>query len=86
MGTWIARHFTNVPYIVMGTWIAWIAESASQQLMPKLYVYWCVLMKRNTFLYDFWVSQLMADTACMSHYYVKFNVLLFNYIDLLYTT
>ena len=54
MGTWIARHIIDVPYIVKVTWIAWIAGSAGWWPMSKSYIYCCFLMKRNTFSYNFW--------------------------------
>ena len=59
---WLFRLLdSNVMYLVMGTWIVQNAWLASWWPAPKMYIYCCFLVKGNTFLYDIWVGQLVAN-------------------------
>ena len=81
MGTWIARLMYHILWWVLGLLglLGWPAGSQCQSCTFTDVFSWKETLFHKTFGQP-------ADTACISHYYVKFNVLLFYYIDLLYTT
>ena len=87
MGIWIVGHVTSVLLSCDGYLdcldcrVSWLAAN-TKVVHLLLFSH----KKKHFFCMTFGVGRPMANTACASLYYARFDVLLFNYIDLLYTT